>query len=66
AIAIAKRIVAGGVKQRDKYLEFLSAGGSQYPLDTLKRAGIDLATPEPVSEAMNTFKALVDELESLL
>ena len=66
AIAIATRIVSGDPKQRTRYLEFLSAGGSRYPLDTLKRAGIDLTTPIPVSEAMQTFKSLVDELESLL
>lgn len=66
AIAIATGIVAGDEKQRDRYLEFLSAGSSRYPLDTLKRAGVDLTTPEPVAVAMNTFARLVDELEALL
>jgi len=66
AIAIAGRIVSGDNKQRDAYLEFLAAGGSKYPLDILKRAGIDLTTPIPVAEAMKTFENLVNELEALI
>ncbi len=66
AIALASRLGDGDARQRNKYLTFLSAGGSQYPLDTLKRAGIDLTTPVPVGQAMEQFAALVDELETLL
>ncbi len=66
AIAIASRVADGNARQRDRYVKFLCAGGSQYPLDTLKQAGIDLTTPTPVAEAMHTFASLVDELDTLL
>ncbi|MCK5863443.1 MAG: oligoendopeptidase F [Candidatus Hydrogenedentes bacterium] len=66
AIALASRIVEGNTRQQSNYLKFLSSGSSLYPIATLKRAGIDLTGPEPVVEAMNTFKRLVGELEALL
>jgi len=50
----------------EKYLEFLSAGGSDYPVETLKRAGVDLTTPEPVNAALNEFEELLNEFEGLI
>jgi len=48
------------------YLAFLSAGGSDYPLETLKKAGVDLSTPAPVMAALSEFEQRVNELEKLL
>lgn len=50
---------------RDRYLAFLRAGGSAFPLDTLKAAGVDLATPQPVDAALKAFDALVGRMEAL-
>jgi len=51
---------------RDRYLAFLGAGGSRFPLDTLKAAGVDLAAPGPVEAALKAFDGLVDRMEALL
>ncbi len=49
-----------------RYLDFLKSGGSAYPLDTLKRAGVDLSSPEPVERAFEVLSGLVDRLEKLV
>ncbi len=49
----------------ERYLTFLSAGSSGYPLDVLKAAGVDLTTPEPVRQTFGVLERLVDRLESL-
>lgn len=51
---------------RDRYLQFLSSGGSRYPLELLEIAGVDLRKKEPVDAAMRKFRALVNEMETLL
>lgn len=66
AITLSNNVLHGGASERDRYLKFLSAGGSRYPLDTLKAAGVDLTRPEPVQQAMCIFEQLVNELESML
>jgi len=66
AIALSRQVMSGDVKARDRYLNFLKSGGSKYPLDLLRGAGVDLEKPEPVNETMKRFKALVDELEELI
>ena len=50
---------------RDRYLAFLGAGGSRFPLDTLKAAGVDLTTPQPVEAALQAFDQLVARMEAL-
>lgn len=66
AIALSERVLHGTKVDRDRYLNFLKSGGSKYPLDLLRDAGVDMETPEPVSMAMKRFGQLVKELESLL
>lgn len=66
AIALSQMVLNGGTKERDRYLNFLKSGGSKYPLDLLRDAGVDLEKPEPVNAAMARFKELVDELETLV
>ena len=66
ATAISSRILSEGAPARDDYIRFLESGSSDYPVNLLKIAGVDMASPEPVKMAMETFKNLVDELEKLL
>lgn len=66
ATAIAEKILTEGKPAVDKYLEFLKSGGSNYPLELLKIAGVDLSTPQPIQDALNVFEKTLDELEELL
>ncbi|MCC6153463.1 MAG: oligoendopeptidase F [Candidatus Hydrogenedentes bacterium] len=66
AIALSQRVLNGGAKERDQYLNFLKSGGSKFPLDLLRDAGVDMERPEPVATAMKRFAELVDELEELV
>ncbi len=66
SVALAERVLAGGVAEREAYLGFLKAGGSSFPIDSLKRAGVDMSTPAPVSAACTRFAEDVARLEILL
>ncbi len=66
AIALSQRVLNGGESELHDYLSFLKGGCSQYPLELLKDAGVDLTQPQPVDTALQSFADLVDELESLL
>ena len=66
ATAISSKILNEGETARDNYIEFLKSGSSNYPVELLKIAGVDMASPEPVKMAMETFKNLVDEFEKLM
>lgn len=66
ATAISNKILNEGAPARDAYKEFLKTGESDYPVELLKIAGVDMGSKEPVIQAMETFKSLVDELEKLL
>ncbi|MBA3958212.1 MAG: oligoendopeptidase F [Parachlamydiaceae bacterium] len=65
ALALADRVVDGGVKERDAYLSFLKGGSSKYPIDMLEMAGVNMRTPQPVIAAIQKFEKLVDQLEKL-
>jgi oligoendopeptidase F len=65
-MALAERVVSGGAKERDDYFAFLRSGGSRFPLESLKVAGVDMSGPAPVEAACKVFTRLVDELEKLL
>ncbi len=62
AIALADRVTSEGDSARDAYLNFLKLGGSMYPIDELKTAGVDMGSPEPVKSAIAHFGHLVDQL----
>ncbi|MDD2362086.1 MAG: oligoendopeptidase F [Oscillospiraceae bacterium] len=64
ASAISRALSKEGNVER--YLELLSAGESDYPAETLKRAGIDLTVPAPINEALDEFESLLNEFEELL
>ncbi|MHC6201748.1 oligoendopeptidase F [Breznakiellaceae bacterium SP9] len=66
SLALAERVCSGGDAERRDYFKFLTAGGSRYPIESLKLAGVDMSTQEPVEAACKIFAALVDKLETLL
>lgn len=66
ALSLASRVLQGGEAEREQYLTFLKSGSSQYPLDLLKTAGIDMRSPAPIKTAIGKFRALVHELDQLL
>ncbi len=65
AITLAKKVADGEPGALDRYLGFLRAGSSKWPLDLLRDAGVDLEKPEPVATALTRFSELVDELGTL-
>lgn len=65
ALALARRVASGGKKERDDYFEFLKSGGSRYPIESLRIAGVDMESTEPVQAACDTFKDIVEELKKL-
>ena len=66
ANALAGRILRGEPGAVEDYLGFLKAGASDYPLEVLKRAGVDLTTPAPVDAAFELMSGYIDRLEKLL
>jgi len=66
AIAIASKILAGDKPARDSYLELLKSGGSDYPLELLKKAGVDMTTTEPVDKALEMFSEKLEQLKELI
>lgn len=65
ALALAKRVTSGGEKEREDYFKFLKSGGSRYPIESLRVAGVDMESTEPVQAACDTFKEIVEELKKL-
>lgn len=63
ATAISRKILTEGPSARDAYLDFLKSGSSNYPVELLKLAGVDMSSPEPIRLAMETFRNLVDAFE---
>ncbi|ABI69217.1 oligoendopeptidase F [Syntrophomonas wolfei] len=66
AVALKEQILQEGKPAVARYLEFLKSGSSDYPLNLLKKAGVDLTTPEPVEKALHLFARLVAEMEAVL
>lgn len=64
--ALASQILAEGQPAVDRYLRFLQAGSSDYSINLLRDTGVDLSTPAPVQEALNSFGRYLDDLEALL
>lgn len=62
----AQAILKGGAKERDNYLSVLRAGGSDYPVDILKRAGLDMTTAAPYQALVASFKDTLDQAEALI
>jgi len=62
----SRAILQGGPKERDNYLSVLKAGGSDYPVEILKRAGLDMTTPAPYQAIIANFKDVLDQAEALV
>jgi oligoendopeptidase F len=66
AVFFAQSVLNGGVAERERYLDALRAGGSDYPTEILKRAGLDMTTPAPYRALIAEFGRVLDEAEALL
>ena len=64
--ALASKVKAGDAAARDRYLKFLSAGGSKYPIELLRDAGVDMTTDEPLALTIKTMNRVMDEMEAIL
>ena len=66
AHALSGKILRGEPNAVENYLGFLKSGSSGYPLDVLKKAGVDLTTPKPVEETFAVMEGYIDRLEELI
>ena len=66
AEALSAKVLAGDRDAIARYLTFLSAGGSKYPIDLLKDAGVDMTTDEPLNLTIRRMNQVMDEMEKLL
>lgn len=64
--ALAQKVKSGDPEATKRYLAFLSAGGSKYPIDLLKEAGVDMTTDEPLDLTMKEMNRVMDEMEKIL
>lgn len=64
--ALAQKVKSGDPQAVKKYLAFLSAGGSKYPIDLLKDAGVDMTTDEPLQLTLKEMNRVMDEMEAIL
>jgi oligoendopeptidase F len=66
SLALSKKVMEGDASDRDTYLNFLKSGGSKFPIESLKLAGVDMSSPKPVSDAVEIFTSLLEQYEKLL
>jgi oligoendopeptidase F len=66
AIALSRRILNEGAAAVEDYIRFLSSGSSNYPIELLKAAGVDMSTKEPVYQALQLFEELLNQMEELM
>src|SRR5690606_32213815 len=64
--ALAEQIQAGGADVQNRYLQFLSSGGSGYPVDLLKKAGVDMTENRPFRLTIEKINRVIDEMEELI
>ncbi|MDQ0153908.1 oligoendopeptidase F [Robertmurraya andreesenii] len=66
ATALSKQILEEGQPAVERYLEFLKSGSSDYPIEVLKKAGVDMTSSKPIADACKVFEERLNEMESLL
>jgi oligoendopeptidase F len=66
ATALSKQILEEGDNAVERYVEFLKSGSSDYPIEVLKKAGVDMTTAKPVEDACKVFEEKLNEMEQLL
>jgi oligoendopeptidase F len=64
--ALAREILAGNQEAVKRYIELLEAGDTDYPINLLKKAGVDMTSPEPINKTIELFNQLLDQFEKLL
>jgi oligoendopeptidase F len=64
--ALSEKVLAGDPAATRRYLAFLGSGGSKYPIDLLKEAGVDMTTDEPLELTMKKMNRVMDEMEAIL
>jgi oligoendopeptidase F len=65
-VALSERVLSSQPGSVEAYLQFLRSGGSKFPLETLKAAGVDMTTPAPIESTLQLFERRLEELEGLL
>ncbi len=65
ATSFSKQILEEGKPAVDRYLGFLKSGGSDYSINILAKAGVDMSSPEPIREAMSVFESVIEQMEEL-
>ena len=66
AVALSRKVLAGGETEREQYLDILRSGCSLYPVETIKLGGVDLAGSGPMEDVITLFGSLIDQVEELL
>ncbi len=66
AVALSRRVLAGGETEREQYLDILRSGSSRYPVETIALGGVDVSTSRPLEDVLTLFGELVDRVESIL
>jgi oligoendopeptidase F len=65
AATLARKVLTGGEAEKEAYLHFLQSGSSEFPIDLLKKAGVDMSTTTPINEAIEYFSSLLDRYEKV-
>lgn len=66
SISLAEKVLSGDKTALQNYMRFLSSGGSDYPIEILKKAGIDMTTSEPLEKTTQAMNKVMDEIEKIL
>lgn len=66
SISLSEKVMSGDQEVLRKYVEFLSAGGSDYPIELLKNAGVDMTSTEPFEKTITSMNKVMDEIEKIL
>jgi oligoendopeptidase F len=66
SMSLADRVLKGGPAEVEAFLGFLKSGGAKFPIDTLRDAGVDMQSPDPIEKAMDLFQQRIGQLRELL
>jgi oligoendopeptidase F len=66
SISLAEKVMSGDKTALDKYIQLLSSGGSDYPIELLKKAGVDMTTSDPFDKTIESMNKVMDEIEKIL
>jgi oligoendopeptidase F len=64
--ALSEKVISGDSEATKRYLDFLSSGGSDYPIELLKKAGVDMNNSEPFDLTIKKMNRVIDEMEKIL